>query len=167
MASSPIFAFNSAPGTLRFFTSLIATSPFIWQQLKPLSQFQDPLYGIKDPRGAGAIAQIELHDNEAMGTSGDYQRHFMKDGKRHPHIIDPRSGDTIDLVASVTIITGGGTDAGTRSDGNSKPLFIVGPQHWKRMAQRLGLTEVMLIGADRKVELTPAMRDRMVWNRSK
>lgn len=120
--------------------------------------------GIKDPRGAGSIAQIDLHDNEAMGTSGDYQRYFMKDGKRHPHIIDPRSGATIDLVASVTIITRGGLDAGTRSDGNSKPLFIVGPQHWKRMAQRLGLTEVMLIGADRTVELTPAMRDRMVWN---
>lgn len=117
--------------------------------------------GIRDPRGEGAIVTVALHDNEAIGTSGDYQRYFMKDGKRHPHIIDPRSGQTIDLIASVTIITAGGDDAGLRSDGNSKPLFIGGPAHWKAMAQRLGLNEVMLIDANKNVDMTPAMRIRM------
>lgn len=117
--------------------------------------------GIRDPRSEGTIASLELHDNEAIGTSGDYQRYFMKDGKRHPHIIDPRSGETIDLVASVTIITSGGSDAGLRSDGNSKPLFIAGPLHWRAMAQRLGLDQVMLIDANRHVEMTPAMQERM------
>ncbi|MDC8759166.1 FAD:protein FMN transferase [Janthinobacterium fluminis] len=118
--------------------------------------------GVRDPRGAGAVAQLALHDNEAIGTSGDYQRYFMNEGKRHPHIIDPRSGDTIDLVASVTIIASGGSDPGTRSDGPSKPLFINGPKNWQRLAQRLGLSHVMLIDADRNVEMTPAMRARMV-----
>lgn len=122
--------------------------------------------GIRDPRGEGALAAVDLHDNEAIGTSGDYQRYFMKDGKRHPHIIDPRTGDTIDLIASVTIITSGGNDAGLRSDGNSKPLFIAGPQHWKEMAQRLGLNEVMLIDAGKNVEMTPAMQKRMEMNKA-
>jgi thiamine biosynthesis lipoprotein len=117
--------------------------------------------GIQDPRGEGVIATIELHDNEAVGTSGDYQRYFMKDGKRHPHIIDPRTGETTDLVAAVTIITSGGTDAGTRSDGYTKPLFIAGPEHWQEMADRLGLKEVMLIDTKRNVVVTPAMRDRL------
>jgi thiamine biosynthesis lipoprotein len=117
--------------------------------------------GIRDPRGDGTVASVELHDNEAIGTSGDYQRYFMKDGKRHPHIIDPRTGQTVDLVASVTILVSGGADVGLRSDGNSKPLFIAGPRHWRDMAHHLGLQEVMLIGADRKVEMTPAMRARM------
>ncbi|MBI1891374.1 MAG: FAD:protein FMN transferase [Burkholderiales bacterium] len=117
--------------------------------------------GIRDPRGEGTIASVELHDNEAVGTSGDYQRYFMKDGKRHPHIIDPRTGQTVDLVASVTIIASGGQDVGLRSDGNSKPLFIAGPQHWQQMADRLGLKEVMLIDAKRNVVMTPAMRERM------
>lgn len=117
--------------------------------------------GIRDPRGDGTVAALALHDNEAIGTSGDYQRYFMKDGKRHPHIIDPRSGDTIDLVASVTIITSGGDDAGLRSDGNTKPLFIVGPAGWKAMAQRLDLKEVMLIDANKNIEVSPAMRERI------
>jgi len=117
--------------------------------------------GIQDPRGAGLVASVPLRDNEAIGTSGDYQHYFIKEGKRHPHIIDPRTGETIDLVASVTIITSGGDDVGTRSDGYTKPLFIAGPRRWKAMAKRLGLTEVMLIDANKNVEITPAMRKRM------
>lgn len=117
--------------------------------------------GIRDPRSEGLVADVELHDNEAIGTSGDYERYFMKNGERHPHIIDPRTGNTIDLVASVTIITSGGNDAGTRSDGNSKPLFIAGPQHWKELAQRLGLKEVMLIDAQHNVAITPEMQARI------
>lgn len=117
--------------------------------------------GVRDPRGEGAVASIVLRDNEAIGTSGDYQRYFMKDGKRHPHIIDPRTGDTTDLVASVTIITSGGAEPGLRSDGNSKPLFIAGPERWREVADHLGLQEVMLIDANRNVQMTPAMRERL------
>lgn len=120
--------------------------------------------GIQDPRGDGSLASVALRDNEAMGTSGDYQRYFMKDGKRHPHIIDPRSGYTIDLVASVTVITSGGTDAGLRSDGNSKPLFITGPAQWEAMAARMGLKEVLLIDAGKRFLMTPAMRERLQPN---
>ncbi|MEC5161467.1 FAD:protein FMN transferase [Janthinobacterium sp. CG_23.3] len=118
--------------------------------------------GVRDPRGAGAVARLELRDNEAIGTSGDYQRYFMNDGKRHPHIIDPRSGDTVDLVASVTIIAAGGAHPGIDSDGPSKPLFIAGPKRWRSLARRLGLTHVLLIDATGAVAMTPAMRARMV-----
>jgi thiamine biosynthesis lipoprotein len=119
------------------------------------------MVGIQDPRGQGALVQVALHDNEAIGTSGDYQRYFMKDGKRHPHIIDPRSGYPIDLVASVTVISSGGEDVGLRSDGNSKPLFITGAQHWEAMAAQMGLNEVMLIDADKNLLMTSAMRKRL------
>ena len=117
--------------------------------------------GIRDPRHEGTVARVALHDNEAIGTSGDYQRYFMKDGKRHAHIIDGRTGQTVDLVASVTIIASGGNDAGLRSDGNSKPLFVVGPAGWNEMTRRLDLKEAMMIDAHGEVTMTPAMRERM------
>ncbi|MES2323572.1 MAG: FAD:protein FMN transferase [Pseudomonadota bacterium] len=120
------------------------------------------MVGIQDPRGPGAVARIALHDNEAVGTSGDYQRYFMAQGKRRHHIIDPRTGYPVDLVASVTVIASGGADAGLRSDGNSKPLFIGGPAQWEAMAAKMGLREVLLIGASREVLTTPAMRARLV-----
>lgn len=118
------------------------------------------MVGIRNPRGPQMVARVALHDNEAIGTSGDYERYFMKEGKRHAHIIDARTGQTVDLVASVTIITSGGADAGLRSDGNSKPLFVVGPQGWCDMAQRLGLKDAMLIDAQGEVYATPAMMAR-------
>ncbi len=117
--------------------------------------------GIQDPRHEGTIAQLDLHDSEAIGTSGDYRRYFMQEGKRRAHIIDPRNGETVDLVASVTIIVSGGEAPGLRSDGYSKPLFIVGPTHWREMSQRLGLDEVMLIDAQGNVHMTPSMQARM------
>jgi thiamine biosynthesis lipoprotein len=40
-------------------------------------------------------------------------------------------------------------------------LFIAGPLHWRATAQRLGLNEVMLIDANRNVEMTPAMQGRI------
>ena len=117
--------------------------------------------GVRDPRGKGAVATVALGDNEAIGTSGDYERYFMKDGKRHGHIIDPRTGQTVDLVASVTVITSGGSDAGLRSDGSSKPMFVGGPAQWRSIAANLGLDQVMLIDARGNVDMTPKMRARM------
>ncbi|WP_229421976.1 FAD:protein FMN transferase [Massilia aquatica] len=76
-------------------------------------------------------------------------------------IKDPRSGYPIDLVASVTIITAGGLDAGLRSDGNSKPMFITGPAGWQAMAAQMGLAEVMLIDAQGQVPTTAPMRARL------
>lgn len=117
--------------------------------------------GIQNPRGEGALATVDLHDNEAIGTSGDYQRYFMQAGKRRPHIIDPRTGETTDLVASVTVIAAGGSDPGTRSDGQSKPMFVAGPANWREMADRLGLKEVMVVDAKGNIEMTDGMRARM------
>lgn len=120
------------------------------------------MVGIKNPRGDGAMAAVELHDNEAIGTSGDYQRYYIQDGKRRPHIIDPRSGESVDVMASVTIITSGGSDAGTRSDGKSKPLFLAGPGRWRGMAEQLGLQEVLVVDTKGNIDMTDAMRSRLI-----
>lgn len=117
--------------------------------------------GIQDPRGAGTVARIALHDNEAIGTSGDYRRYFSEGGRRRTHIIDPRTGEPVDLVASVTVIVSGGEAPGLRSDGASKPMFIVGPEGWRDMAERLDLDQVMLIDAQGVVHMTTALAARL------
>ena len=43
-------------------------------------------------RQPGPLATLELEDGEAIGTSGDYQRFFEVDGRRYPHLLDPRTG---------------------------------------------------------------------------
>ena len=51
--------------------------------------------GIRDPRGPAdrSFAALDLSDG-TFSTSGDYERFFMKDGRRYHHILDLRSRRT-------------------------------------------------------------------------
>jgi len=118
--------------------------------------------GIQNPRQAGAIATLDLHDGEAIGTSGDYQRYFELDGVRYCHLIDPRTGWPAQGTEAVTILTRG-PHAGTRSDAPSKPIFIGGAAHWREMAAKEGIVDVLRIDASGKVEVTRDMAARLQW----
>lgn len=117
--------------------------------------------GIQHPRKPQAIATLDLPDGWAIGTSGDYQRFFMRDGKRFCHIIDPRSGEPAQGVQAVTVLIPPSPNAGAWSDAASKPLFISGSAYWKEMATKLGVVNAMLIDAQGHVELTPAMQQKL------
>jgi thiamine biosynthesis lipoprotein len=116
--------------------------------------------GIQHPRKPGPIATLELHDSEAIGTSGDYQRYFELDGKRYCHLIDPRTGYPVQGVEAVTILTHG-EHAGLLSDAASKPLFISGVSNWLTAAHEMQLEEALLIDAQGAVHLTAAMQKRL------
>lgn len=116
--------------------------------------------GIQHPRKPGPLATMELHDGEAIGTSGDYQRYFELDGKRYCHVIDPRTGYPVQGVEAVTILTHG-EHAGLLSDAASKPLFITGASTWLDAAREMQLEEALLIDAQGVVHLTAAMQKRL------
>ena len=118
--------------------------------------------GIQHPRQSGAIATLELQDGEAIGTSGDYQRYFEKDGRRYCHLIDPRTGWPADGAQAVTVLVRG-EHAGTRSDVTSKPIFIAGPAEWRKMAQRMAVAEVLFIDAAGRASATRTMAARLEW----
>lgn len=116
--------------------------------------------GIQHPRRSAPLATLELHDGEAIGTSGDYQRYFELDGKRYCHLIDPRTGYPVQGVQAVTILTHG-EHAGLQSDASSKPLFIAGMQGWLAAARKMHLGEALLVDAEGMVHLTAAMQKRL------
>jgi thiamine biosynthesis lipoprotein len=116
--------------------------------------------GIQHPRKSGAIASLELHDGEAIGTSGDYQRYFELDGKRYCHLIDPRTGHPAQGVQAVTILTRG-PRAGILSDAASKPLFLAGAGGWRAAARQMALPEAMLVDAQGGIHLTAALDKRL------
>lgn len=116
--------------------------------------------GIQHPRKPGPLATLELHDGEAIGTSGDYQRYFELGGKRYCHLIDPHTGQPAMKVEAVTVLTRG-PRAGVLSDAASKPVFIAGPGKWQEAAQQMHLHEVLMIDAEGVVHLTAAMQKRL------
>lgn len=117
--------------------------------------------GIQHPRQSGPLATIELADGEAIGTSGDYQRFFEVDGKRYPHLLDPRSGYPADHTQAVTVLIPAGPKAGTFSDAASKPIFIAGPDRWREMARKINVALVLRVDRDNRVWVTEALRQRL------
>jgi thiamine biosynthesis lipoprotein len=59
--------------------------------------------GVRNPRGAGAIAAMTLHRG-GLATSGDYERCLEVDGQRFGHIINPFTGWPVQGLASVTVV---------------------------------------------------------------
>ncbi|MDO9010309.1 MAG: FAD:protein FMN transferase [Gallionella sp.] len=136
--------------------------------------------GIQHPRKSGALATLALHDGEAIGTSGDYQRYFMLGDTRYCHLIDPRSGYPTQGVQAVTILIKPPAiqpgeqgmlaesllmtrriHAGVLSDVASKPLFIAGANGWRAEAARMDLDEAMLVDGQGRIHLTSAFRKRL------
>ena len=109
------------------------------------------------------MATVELHDGEAIGTSGDYQRFFERDGQRYSHLIDPRTGQPAVGIEAASVIATASPQAGAISDVATKPLFIGGITTATRYAQRFGVKNILLIDANGVVYATSAMLTRLVW----
>lgn len=116
--------------------------------------------GIQHPRKSGALATLDMHDGEAIGTSGDYQRYFMLGNVRYCHLINPRSGYPMQGVQAVTILTHG-IRAGVLSDAASKPLFIAGARGWRAAAAQMSLSEAMLVDGQGNIHLTAGLQKRL------
>lgn len=82
------------------------------------------IVGIRHPRvSAEVVTRLPVVD-EAISTSGDYERFFEEDGRRYHHIINPATGTPTEGILSVTVI---GPDA-TMTDGLSTTLFVLGAE---------------------------------------
>lgn len=114
--------------------------------------------GIRNPAQAGAIAALDIQTDEAVFTSGDYERFFVINGKRYHHIIDPRTGWPAEGTTSLTVIHPNAATA----DAAATALFVAGDD-WPRIARQMGIDKVMRIRSDGGVELSPAMQPRIQW----
>lgn len=102
------------------------------------------------------ILEIE---NQAVITSGGYERYFEEDGVTYHHIIDPATGYPADNgLISVTIVI----DDGTLADGLSTSLFIMGEekaaQFWREHSNEF---ETIMETADGKLYVSEGIADSL------
>ena len=81
--------------------------------------------GLEDPKNPGHVWTGVAVKNHAVATSGDYLRHFLYEGRRYGHILDPRSGYPVNNgILSVSVIAPHCTVAGILSTS----VFVLGPK---------------------------------------
>ena len=111
---------------------------------------------IKKP-GGGIIGAVEVHGDEALFTSGNYERFRQDKNKRYPHILDPHTGWPAQGLASATVITG----LGIVADAAATALIVAGPANWTEVAKALNLNQVLIVAQSGMVYLTPEMDKRV------
>ena len=115
--------------------------------------------GIQHPRQNGQILATLDSSDEAISTSGDYERFFIEDGVRYHHILDSRTLQPARLCQSVTIIA---LDA-TLADALATGVFVMGPVHGLALVERLGLGAV-IVDAEGGITVSSRLRDRVKLN---
>lgn len=105
------------------------------------------MVGVQDPRDNEKVAVTIPLENEAISTSGDYQRFFIEGGERYHHIIEPSTGQPASEVRSVTII---GPDA-VLTDALSTSVFVMGVDQGLRLIATLPDYEGIVIDKDGKM----------------
>ena len=111
---------------------------------------------VRDPAG-GIIAALEAGKDEAIFTSGNYERFRQDNESRYPHILDPRTGWPVKDLASVTVIT----REGWLADAAATALIVAGLDDWVEVARSLGLDQVLLVDETGKAYLTEKMDQRV------
>ncbi len=112
--------------------------------------------GIRDPQGPGLVAVIET-TGEAVVTSGSYERWRLAGGERCTHILDPGTGAPARDLVSVTVVH----PSAALADAAATALLVAGPARWRRVAERLGVDQVLLIDRHGRLEATPRLAPRL------
>jgi thiamine biosynthesis lipoprotein len=114
--------------------------------------------GIQDPRGPAnqIFASMEVSDS-TFSTAGDYERFFIKDGRRYHHILDPATGEPARASRSVTILTASAAVA----DGLDTGIFIMGPESGMALIERLPDVEGVIVDANNKVLVSSGLEARL------
>lgn len=106
--------------------------------------------GLQHPRKSeGLLGSFEIRD-KAVSTSGDYEKFFTIDGERYSHIIDPRTGNPVKDIVSVTIVTGNAT----RADALSTGVFVLGLDKGMDLIEKLSDVEGIIIYEDADSKLS-------------
>ncbi len=112
--------------------------------------------GVQHPREQGALLGVLHLRDQAVATSGDYQRYFFQDGVRYHHILDPRTGWPGREAMSVTVVAGSVVEA----DILSTAVFLMEARRGLEVLEAWPGVEGIIVDARGAVLVTSGLQNR-------
>lgn len=101
----------------------------------------------------GNYAGVIKMSNQALSTSGDYERFFISDDKRYHHILNPFTGYPADagVMSDTIVISGDNPNGNMLADILTKVTFVSGTQKGLSIIDSLEGVECLAITTDNKI----------------
>ena len=114
--------------------------------------------GIRDPRQPHRLlGAVDLRQG-FVASSGDYERFFVRDGRRYHHVIDPRTGYPAAGPHGVTLI---GSDLAS-VNGLGAAAMVLGMDAARELLRSTPGVDALIAGRDNSLWLNDGMRSRLV-----
>jgi thiamine biosynthesis lipoprotein len=113
---------------------------------------------VRQAGGTSVLGIINASGDASVFTAGDFQRNFIYDGRLYHHVIDPRTGQPVRGVHSVTVLHEGSAAV---AEAAATALMVAGLDGWQQIAERMGIGHVLLIDDAGTVHMNPAMAGRL------
>jgi thiamine biosynthesis lipoprotein len=109
---------------------------------------QDPNSAVEGVNGGGLVLTLSVK-NVAVATSGDYEQFVIIEGKRYSHIMNRKTGKSVEGLSSVTIIADNATDA----DALATSVSVMGPEKGIALIEKLPNIEAILMTSEPKPKI--------------
>jgi len=113
--------------------------------------------GVAHPGKPGSIFAVLHLQDEAVATSGDYERYFIKNGKRYHHLLDPRTGSPSRRCIAVTVVS----KSAALTDMLSTAAFILGPEKGGSLLSEMECEGLFVTG--KGIEATPGLQSKLEY----
>ncbi len=116
--------------------------------------------GITDPmEKTQTMGNLTLDPDEAVATSGDYQKYFEVDGVRYHHLLEPVTGYPGMYNRSVLIVASDGFD----TDYYSTLLFLMPAEEALALAEKLPEIETIIVSRENQIYVSSGLKRRIEW----
>lgn len=113
--------------------------------------------GLRDPRAPERILGVLALNEGFVAASGDYERCFVRNGRRFHHILDPKTGQPTIGPHGVTLVSRKLEDI----NGLGAAIMVAGAQAGRRLLEPLKGVDTLIVESDQRLWLSPGMASRL------
>ena len=113
--------------------------------------------GVRDPRAPEQLlGKLSLSEG-FVAASGDYERYFMRDGRRYHHILDPKTGQPTTGPHGVVLV---GRDL-SAINGLGAAIMVAGADMGRSLLAPLAGVDALIVARNQGVWMSPGMAARL------